>query len=350
MHSLIEECRAEFSKAVVGQTALFDAMMTSFLSQPCSSASNAAGTGGGHILLEGLPGLAKTTAAKAFAAITGLDFHRVQFTPDLLPQDITGTLVYEQNTGKFTARKGPIFANVVLADEINRAGAKVQSALLEAMQERQVTLGNETLILPRPFLVIATENPIDEDGTYSLPAAERDRFLIKEVVPYPTADEECNIVYSLKGGSAGVSAVLNEEKGELLRSALQKVACDEKLVRYIVEVVRWTRPTQNASAFHVPRAAALAAVSRGGASRNDTAQNIARYVAVGASPRGSIALVLCAKAKALFNGRDFVLPEDVKEAAPCALRHRLSLTYEASSDNVTADAVISMALDAVPVP
>lgn len=338
---LIAECRKEFAKQVVGQSALFDSLMTALMT-------------GGHLLLEGLPGLAKTTAAKVFAKISGVSFRRVQFTPDLLPQDITGTLVYEQNTGKFIARKGPIFANVVLADEINRAGAKVQSALLEAMQERQVTLGTATLSLPSPFVVIATENPIDEDGTYALPAAERDRFLMKEVVPYPTADEERAIVNaamktsaagSNNGKSAGitagtsaldsVNAILNEEAIKMLRVSLGGVVCDEKIVSYIVDIVRTTRIEDSEEAVSVSA---------------EKLSRVVRYVSVGASPRGSIALMQCAKARALISGRAFVLPDDVKAVANSALRHRLSLTYEAVSDNVTADEVISNVLRIVSVP
>lgn len=327
--SLIEECRKEFAKQVVGQGALFNAMMTALLS-------------GGHILLEGLPGLAKTTAAKTFAKITGVSFRRVQFTPDLLPQDITGTLVYEQNTGKFIARKGPVFSNVVLADEINRAGAKVQSALLEAMQERQVTLGTATLLLPNPFLVIATENPIDEDGTYSLPAAERDRFLMKEVVPYPSAEEERAIVSGrdMERAADSINAVLNDEAIKRLQSAMKGIVFDDKLVSYIVDIVRATRIDNVKNTKD--KNAALAAPSYN--------KEVTRYVEVGASPRGSIALRLCAVSHALIAGRAFVLPDDVKATAVSALRHRLSLTYEAISDNVTADDIINAILRTVPVP
>lgn len=355
---LIDLCRKEFARFVVGQSSLFDALIMSLIT-------------GGHILLEGLPGLAKTTSAKAFAAITGLSFKRVQFTPDLLPQDITGTLVYEQTTGKFIARKGPIFANVVLADEINRAGAKVQSALLEAMQERQVTLGTATLILPKPFVVAATENPIDEDGTYALPAAERDRFLMKEVVPYPTAEEECAI--AAQGNVHPVDelpqAVLDEGRVAFLQAAFAKVACDAKLVRYIVDLVRATRPNglvdDNiedeglASAMFAGRSTAMlagtAGIIRARAARlaegaGDDADGIQRYVTVGASPRGSIALLMCAKARALIAGRAFVLPDDIKRSALAALRHRLQLSFEASSDGVSSDEVIGMVLRTVPVP
>lgn len=361
--TLIEACRKEFAKAVVGQNALFDAMMCALMAG--TSVENGRNNiGGSHILLEGLPGLAKTTAAKTFAAITGLSFRRVQFTPDLLPQDITGTLVYEQTTGKFIARKGPIFANVVLADEINRAGAKVQSALLEAMQERQVTLGNATLTLPNPFLVIATENPIDEDGTYSLPIAERDRFLMKEVVPYPTVEEECAIIS--KGSAAlkqdadaldaadaltATNAVLNNEKVSLLQSALQKVTCDDKLIRYIVNIVRATRPDSEAAGSFDSSDRALRSGTGGVSSAFYNAKkDILRYVEVGSSPRGSIALLLCAKAKALMAGRAFVLPDDIKALAPAVLRHRLCLSYEASSDGVAADTIIGIILAAVNVP
>lgn len=336
---LIEQCRGEFSKAVVGQASLFDALITSLVT-------------GGHILLEGLPGLAKTTAAKAFATITGLSFKRVQFTPDLLPQDITGTLVYEQTTGKFIARKGPIFANVVLADEINRAGAKVQSALLEAMQEKQVTLGAATLVLPSPFIVTATENPIDEDGTYSLPAAERDRFLIKEIVPYPTAEEECAIANSRKYAVADIKAILDENKILLLQSALSQVICDERLVRYIVDIVRATRPNMGERSSNTRQAEYNAAhpVMPHNTLPRELSDDISRYVSVGASPRGSIALLLCAKSRALIAGRPYVLPEDIKAASLVSLRHRLSFTFEATSDDVSADDIISKILNTIPIP
>lgn len=283
---------------------------------------------GGHILLEGVPGLAKTLAVRTFAEISGLNFKRIQFTPDLLPADISGTLIYEQ--GKFTVRKGPIFTNVVLADEINRASAKVQSAMLEAMAEHQVTIGEESYKLPNPFFVLATQNPIEQEGTYNLPEAELDRFLLKCVVPYPSPEEEVQIVKTAgKADAVPVNQVISSQEINLLRAMLDLIICDQKIVEYIVSIAGVTRPVEGKKASN---------------------HDITRYITVGASPRAGIALLQCAKATALFQGRSFVLPEDVKAVALSVLRHRLVLSYEAAADNINADKIISQILDFVPVP
>ncbi len=320
---LIESCKSEAAKRIVGQEAVIDGILTAVIA-------------GGHILLEGVPGLAKTLAVKTFADISALSFKRLQFTPDLLPADILGTLFFEQQSGTFSVRKGPIFSNVVLADEVNRSPAKVQSALLEAMAEKQVTIGEKTYALPEPFIVLATQNPIEQDGTYPLPAAELDRFLLKIVVPYPSADDEIKIVQT--AGEAAfvfVNAVLNEKKIAALRLLSKKIVCDEKILAYIVSIVRSTRPRE----------------IEGGADFSHLRQgDVERYIFEGASPRAGIALLQCARVRAIFAGRTFVLPDDVKSCAHAVLRHRISLSYEATSDGITQDALISKILSLLPVP
>lgn len=312
---IIEDCRAEAAKRLVGQASVIDAILTAIIT-------------GGHVLLEGVPGLAKTLAVKTFADISGLDFKRIQFTPDLLPADVSGTLIYDQNSGKFSVRKGPVFTNLVLADEINRAPAKVQSALLEAMAEKQVTIGEQTYALPEPFLVLATQNPIEQEGTYNLPEAELDRFLLKVLVSYPTPQEEVQIVKTAgKAGDVAVKKVLSAQKIKDLQSAFEKITCADKIIEYIVNLVSVTRTLNTGR-------------------RTD----FSKYISFGASPRSGIALLQCAKVKALFAGRSFVLPEDVKNAACEVLRHRLVLSYEAAADGITADEIISKILTFVPVP
>ena len=324
---IIEDCRAEAAKRLVGQENLIDDILTAFVA-------------GGHVLLEGVPGLAKTLAIKTTAEILGLDFKRIQFTPDLLPADVTGTLIYEQNTGKFSVRKGPVFANVILADEINRAPAKVQSAMLEAMEEKQITIGEETYKLPEPFFVLATQNPVEQEGTYNLPEAELDRFLMKLVISYPAADNEIKIVQTAgKAPYVPVKQIVKASDIEALKEAAEKVTCDEKLVEYIVSILTVTRP-ENSKKQQAGRTLVNTA------NTND----ITRYIHFGASPRAGIAMLQCAKVKALFAGRDFVLPEDIKTVALNVLRHRLVLSYEAAADNVTADDIITRILDFIPVP
>ena len=324
---IIEDCRTEAAKRLVGQENLIDDILTAFVA-------------GGHVLLEGVPGLAKTLAIKTTAEILGLDFKRIQFTPDLLPADVTGTLIYEQNTGKFSVRKGPVFANVILADEINRAPAKVQSAMLEAMEEKQITIGEETYKLPEPFFVLATQNPVEQEGTYNLPEAELDRFLMKLVISYPAADNEIKIVQTAgKAPYVPVKQIVKASDIEALKQAAEKVTCDEKLVEYIVSILTVTRP-ENSKRQQAGRTLVNTA------NTND----ITRYIHFGASPRAGIAMLQCAKVKALFAGRDFVLPEDIKSVALNVLRHRLVLSYEAAADNVTADDIITRILDFIPVP
>ena len=314
---LINNCKAECAKRLVGQDALITDILTAFVAD-------------GHVLLEGVPGLAKTLAIKTVAQILGLDFKRIQFTPDLLPADVTGTLIYEQNKGTFTVRKGPVFANVILADEINRAPAKVQSAMLEAMEERQVTIGEETYKLPSPFFVLATQNPVEQEGTYNLPEAELDRFLMKLVVNYPAAENEKLIVKTCgKAPTLPVNTIVSVNDINAMRTAADKITCDDKIVDYIVNILTVTRPA---------------------AAKEKSSHDITRYIHFGASPRAGIAMIQCAKVHALFAGRDFVLPEDVKAVALNVLRHRLVLSYEAAADNMSADEIISRILDFIPVP
>jgi len=325
--NIVENCRAEAAKRLVGQENLIDDILTAFIA-------------GGHVLLEGVPGLAKTLAIKTVAEILGLDFKRIQFTPDLLPADVTGTLIYEQNKGTFSVRKGPIFANVILADEINRAPAKVQSAMLEAMEEKQITIGEETYKLPDPFFVLATQNPVEQEGTYNLPEAELDRFLMKLVISYPAADNEIKIVQTAgKAPYVPVRQIINPEYINAMKQAADKITCSEKLVEYIVSILTVTRPESSKK-----QQAGRTLVNT--ANSND----ITRYIHFGASPRAGIAMLQCAKVKALFAGRDFVLPEDIKAVALNVLRHRLVLSYEAAADNVTADDIITRILDFIPVP
>ena len=325
--NLVSQIKAEAAKRIIGQEQVIDGILTALV---C----------GGHILLEGGPGLAKTLAVKTFAEISGLDFKRIQFTPDLLPADVSGTLIYEQGTGRFSVRKGPVFTNVVLADEINRSPAKVQSALLEAMAEKQVTIGDETHVLPRPFIVLATQNPIEQAGTYNLPEAELDRFLLKLLVPYPTPQEEVAIVKTAgKANEVPVSKILSAEKLMEMQALLDRVTCDDKLTEYIVSIVAATRPVSE------KKQASKIAVRT--IQKKD---DISKYISFGASPRAGIALLQASKAKALFSGRDFVLPDDIKEAAPAVLRHRIVLSYEAAADSVTSDDMIQKILELMPLP
>ena len=336
---LINAARSEMAQRIVGQSQMIDGLLTALIA-------------GGHILLEGVPGLAKTQAVKTLAEITGLSFKRIQFTPDLLPADLTGTLIWEQATGAFSVRRGPVFANVILADEINRAPAKVQSALLEAMEEKQVTIGETSHVLPDPFFVLATQNPIEHEGTYALPEAELDRFLLKLLVRYPSVDEELRIldfaapfskekISSVSTGSSGnVRPVLGLAELENLRRSADTVFTDEKIMRYIVSVVAASRPAPSRSARGLEELPSAARPKEG----------FFRYISFGASPRATLALYRCSKIRALFEGRAFVTPDDVKTAAFPVLRHRLVLSYEAEADGLEPDSVISRILALVPMP
>ena len=303
------------NSCIVGQTDLVDKLLVALLAD-------------GHLLVEGAPGLAKTKAIKKLSEAIEGDDQRIQFTPDLLPSDITGSDIYRPETGDFKFQPGPIFHNLILADEINRAPAKVQSALLEAMAEKQVTIGEQTYSLLEPFLVLATQNPIEQEGTYNLPEAELDRFLLKVLVSYPTPQEEVQIVKTAgKAGTVAVKKVLSAQKIKDLQTAFEKITCADKIIEYIVNLVSVTRT------LNTGRRA-----------------EFSKYISFGASPRSGIALLQCAKVKALFAGRSFVLPEDVKNAACEVLRHRLVLSCEAAADGVTADEIISKILTFVPVP
>jgi len=328
---LINMCRQELAKKIVGQHAMIDGLLTGLIA-------------GGHVLLEGVPGLAKTLAIKSLAEITGLCFKRIQFTPDLLPADLTGTLIWEQNTGTFSVRKGPVFANVILADEINRAPAKVQSALLEAMEEKQVTIGETSYPLPDPFFVLATENPIEHEGTYSLPEAELDRFLMKLMVSYPEPEEELEIVNRAAALAlnardvAPLAPVLDMNSLMQLRKAADSIHIDRRIAEYIVSIVTATRPVSTRS------------IQPSAAKQQPGGEGLYKYLSFGASVRSSIALHKCCRIRALFEGRSFVNPEDVKIAAVPTLRHRIVLSYEAEAEGLNADAVINRILSHVPVP
>ncbi|MCL2174803.1 MAG: AAA family ATPase [Treponema sp.] len=330
--AIIAECRKEMALKIVGQKEMVDGLLTALIA-------------GGHILLEGVPGLAKTLAVKSLAEITGLDFKRIQFTPDLLPADLTGTMIWNQAASSFSVRRGPIFANVILADEINRAPAKVQSALLEAMEEKQVTIGETSYPLPDPFFVLATENPIEHEGTYSLPEAELDRFIMKLLIVYPQPVEELDIVKNsppLSGSSnkgTSLSPVLTEEKLSLLRKTADEIHIDEQISKYIVSIVTATRPASTRT--HLTASAE---------SLKTASDGIYRYVTFGASVRASIAMYRLSRIFAMFEGRSFVTPEDVKNAALPVLRHRIVLSYEAEAEGLNSDTVIARILKNVPVP
>ncbi|MBK6495846.1 MAG: MoxR family ATPase [Gemmatimonadetes bacterium] len=283
---------------------------------------------GGHVLLEGVPGLAKTLTVRTLADVIHSSFSRIQFTPDLLPADVVGTMIYEAQRSAFTVRQGPIFAQIVLADEINRAPAKVQSALLEAMQERQVTIGGNSYPLPEPFLVLATQNPIESEGTYPLPEAQLDRFLLKIRVGYPSRTEEREVLMRMSAsGAIDVQRLAEPAQVMAARHAIEDIHLDARLADYIVDLVRATRE---------PATIGLGA--------------LAPMIAYGASPRASIALAQTARAHAFLRGRDFVMPEDIQALAPDVMRHRIVLTFDAEAEGVDTDAVIRQVLAAVPVP
>lgn len=302
-------------KVIVGQKHLVESLLIGLLSD-------------GHILLEGVPGLAKTMAIKTLASLIDAKYSRIQFTPDLLPADVLGTMIYSQKTEEFSVKKGPIFANFVLADEINRAPAKVQSALLEAMQERQVTIGDHTFPLSAPFLVMATQNPIEQEGTYPLPEAQMDRFLMKVVIDYPKKEEECRIVrMNIAGEHEAVKPVLTSQEILEARKVVRQVYMDEKIERYIIDLVFATRFPQD----------------YGLSSLKD-------MISFGGSPRASISLALAARTYAFIKHRGYVIPEDVRTVAHDVLRHRIGLSYEAEANNMTCDEIISEILNAVQVP
>jgi MoxR-like ATPase len=307
----------EVKRTIVGQDVLLERMAVALLS-------------GGHLLVEGVPGLAKTLSVKSLAAAIGGQFQRIQFTPDLVPADLTGTRVYHQHTGEFQTQLGPVFTNLLLADEINRAPAKVQSALLEVMQEHQVTIGRETYQVPEPFLVMATQNPIESEGTYPLPEAQVDRFMMKVVVGYPSATEEHAIVDRALRPADQVRAMLGPADLIGMQERAQEIYVDPAVVDYAVRLVTATRLTFGAGRDPLP--------------------DLKRYISYGASPRASIALVTGARALAFLHGRDYVLPDDVGELALDVLRHRIVLSYEALADDITADAIITKVLDAVAAP
>jgi MoxR-like ATPase len=305
----------KFSEVIIGQKRLGERLMMALVAE-------------GHILLEGLPGLAKTTAIKTMAALTGLQFHRIQFTPDLLPADVIGTQVYEPRSATFQVRKGPIFTNLLLADEINRAPAKVQSALLEAMQERQVTIGGETFFISRPFLVLATQNPIEQEGTYPLPEAQLDRFMFKLKVGYGSAEDELLMLqrYGIEHDTAQTS-LFTRDVMIGLREKMASVRVAEALQRYIVDLVVATREPSRY--------------------RLDSIKNL---IDVGASPRATLWLERAARLNAVFRGRDYVMPQDVKDIAVDVLRHRLILSVEADVQRVTVESIIEKVLSTVPLP
>ena len=310
----LEEALVEVKRVIAGQDEMLERVLVCLVA-------------GGHLLIEGVPGLAKTLTIKTTAAVLGGSFRRVQFTPDLVPSDLVGTRIYRPDTGGFDTEEGPVFCNFLLADEINRAPAKVQSALLEVMQERQVTIGHDTHLVPDPFLVMATQNPIESEGTYPLPEAQVDRFMLKVVVGYPTRDEELTVVQRSLVPAASVRQVLELDSLKGLQLAVQNVYVDPSLVAYAVSLAEATRN---------PATVGLA--------------DLSAYVEYGASPRGPIALVQSARALALIHGRDYVLGTDIRSLVKDALRHRLVLTYRALAEQRTADDVLDLVLQAVAMP
>ncbi|OGU44908.1 MAG: ATPase [Ignavibacteria bacterium GWC2_56_12] len=313
--AFVDTLTAEVGKVIVGQKNMVDRLLIGLLCQ-------------GHILLEGVPGLAKTLTIKTLAAAIHAKFQRIQFTPDLLPADLIGTMIYNQKDGKFITRKGPIFANFILADEINRAPAKVQSALLESMQERQVTISEDTYPLDEPFLVLATQNPIEQEGTYPLPEAQVDRFMLKVKIGYPTRDEELQIMrQNVNGEPPKVRNVVSTKEILSARDTVKQVYMDEKIERYILDIVFATRDPKK---FKLEKLAPL--------------------INYGASPRASINLALAARAHAFIKRRGYVIPEDVRSICPDVLRHRVAVTYEAEAEEITAEQVVMEILNQVEVP
>src|SRR5512139_71528 len=310
----MEKVLYEVKKVIVGQDHMLERMVVALLAR-------------GHILVEGVPGLAKTMAIKTVAEVIGGEFKRIQFTPDLVPADLVGTRIYNQKTGEFNTSLGPVFTNLLLADEINRAPAKVQSALLEVMQEKQVTIGRETYKVPNPFLVLATQNPIETEGTYALPEAQVDRFMMKVLVGYPTANEEFVIVERMTGALQGIQKVLTTEQLLEIQKEVDKVYVDPALMEYAVRMVTATREPEQVGL-----------------------KDLRRYIMFGASPRASINLILTARALAYVRGRKYALPQDVLDMALDVMRHRVVLTYEALSDNISGDDILNKVLDRIPIP
>jgi len=313
-HVCVSRIRSEVGKSLVGQDRLVDGLLTGLLT-------------GGHVLIEGVPGLAKTSAVKALASAIQADFKRIQFTPDLLPADLTGTEIYRPKTGDFVTRKGPLFNHIILADEINRAPSKVQSALLEAMEEKQVTIGDETYVLPTPFLVMATQNPIEQEGTYPLPEAQVDRFMLKIRVDYPDKAQELEILKKTSFSALDeIRPVLTCEELAAMTGLLNQVYVDDKLKEYIVSLVAATRNPAG------------------------LAKDMGRYIEYGASPRASIFLARAARAAAFLAGRAYVTPQDIKAMGPEVLRHRILLSFEAEAEQVTSDDLVTSLFDSVEVP
>ena len=314
LNQSMERLLYEVKKVIVGQDHLLERMVVALLAR-------------GHILVEGVPGLAKTMAVKTLSQAMGGEFQRIQFTPDLMPADLVGTRIYNQRTGEFNTSLGPVFTNLLLADEINRAPAKVQSALLEVMQERQVTIGRESFPVPNPFLVMATQNPIEAEGTYPLPEAQVDRFMLKVLVGYPSATEEFVIVERMTTALQDVQPVVSVDEMLDLQHEADSVYVDPALIEYSVKLVTATRePEQHGL------------------------QNLKRYILFGASPRASINMILAGRALAFVRGRDYALPEDVRDVALDTIRHRLVLSYEALSDNIESDDILDRLMDAIPMP
>ena len=313
-HLFISRIRNEISKQLVGQEKLVDSLLIGLLT-------------GGHVLIEGVPGLAKTSAVKALAAAVQADFKRIQFTPDLLPADLTGTEIYRPKTTDFITRKGPLFNNIILADEINRAPSKVQSALLEAMEERQVTIGDATYPLPTPFLVLATQNPIEQEGTYPLPEAQVDRFMLKVLVDYPDKAQELEILKKNSFATPDpIQPVINCEQLAIMASLMEQIYVDEKLKEYIVDLVFATRNPK------------------------EYGMDLGQYIEFGASPRASIFLAKAARVVAFLSGRAYVTPQDIKVVGPDILRHRILLSFEAEAEDISCDQIITTLFDSVEVP
>ncbi len=313
--TFVESLRESISEVIVGQNELIDKILISIISN-------------GHILLEGVPGLAKTLTINTVANLINVEFKRIQFTPDMLPSDLLGTLIYNQKTGEFNTKKGPIFSNIILADEINRAPSKVQSALLESMQEKQVTIGDDTFKLEKPFLVLATQNPIEQEGTYPLPEAQVDRFMMKVIVDYPSIDEEKEIIN--KANTQNDKKIKSVVKAKTILEAqnlVNDIYIDSKISEYILNIVFATRDPKR---FNLSKLADL--------------------ISFGASPRASINLVLASKAKSFIDGRGYVIPEDVKYIAKDILRHRILLSYEAEAEEITSEDIVDQLLQEVPVP